>query len=123
MNHRFTKKLIGDAIMALLPKIEIALKLVLEMMQKLQDLNQYLKQKNILNVLIGIGIRFQTLILATYGEIYRMERKMISEAVNIVPRLEFVKKAYKANNKSLVSIKEFKKKKNLFSFRYLAKVI
>lgn len=124
MHNGFIDKYIGDAIMALFPESNDAIKASLEMIQRLYDFNIKSQNKYNTKISIGIGIHTGKLMLGTVGETYRMDSTVISDVVNVSSRLESLTKNY--GSKIICSqevIDNLKEKSNFYAFRYLGRVI
>jgi class 3 adenylate cyclase len=91
----FIDKYIGDAIMALFPHADDAVKTAISMLQQLPNCGhgEYLHY-GVLR--IGIGLNTGHLMLGTIGETDRMEGTVISDAVNVASRIEGLSKEYGA---------------------------
>lgn len=112
-HNGFIDKYIGDAIMALFPNPDDAVKASIEMQNVLEEYNAYRKSKDRIPMKVGIGINTGTLRLGTIGEIGRMEGTVISDAVNLAARIESLTKMYGADllisNHTLEKLKEISK--------------
>jgi class 3 adenylate cyclase len=91
----FIDKYIGDAIMALFPQADDAVKTAIAMLQQIPDCGhgEYLNDSALR---IGIGLNTGHLMLGTIGETDRMEGTVISDAVNLASRIEGLSKEYGA---------------------------
>jgi class 3 adenylate cyclase len=92
--HGFIDKYIGDAIMALFPNPDNAVRAALEMLDKLEEFNLSQKKSKKPIVRIGLGIHTGNLMLGVIGGANRMEGTVISDAVNLAARLEGLTKKY-----------------------------
>ena len=87
-NGGFIDKYIGDAIMALFPKADDAIKAALAMVVSLEEFNR----KNGSDIRFGIGIASGLVTLGAIGERQRIENTVISDVVNTAARLESLTK-------------------------------
>ena len=120
-NNGFIDKYIGDAIMALFPTPDDAVRASLSMLKKLDEFNE---SQSILEepLRIGIGIHTGNLMLGTVGDTERMEGTVISDAVNLASRLEGLTKNYGANIIVSEQTMLFLEESDGFGFRFLGKV-
>jgi len=93
-HHGFIDKYIGDAIMALFPCADDAVKGALAIFQQLEKHNQILQRTEFKAMHIGIGINSGLLMLGTLGGVNRMDITVISDAVNLASRIEGLTKIY-----------------------------
>jgi len=117
-HNGFIDKYIGDAIMALFTQPDHAILAALDMLKKLDVLNQD-AENNILSqdIKIGVGLNTGHLMLGTVGEADRMESTVISDAVNVAARIETLTKSYKTPLLISSSTWQRVKKKELFHVR------
>lgn len=93
----FIDKYIGDAIMALFPRLPgNALDAAVAMQKEMQVYNRHRAKCGYAPVRIGIGIHFGDTIIGTIGENERIEVTVISDTVNVASRLESLSKRYGA---------------------------
>ncbi|MBA2656003.1 MAG: AAA family ATPase [Tatlockia sp.] len=93
----FVDKYIGDAIMAIYPVCaDDAVQCALEMLDSLAKYNKQMIKKG-QTIAIGIGINTGSVMLGTIGEVLRMNATVISDAVNIASRVQYLTKKYKTN--------------------------
>jgi len=111
----FIDKYIGDAIMALFPHADDAVKTAVAMLQQIPNCGngEYL---NDTALRIGIGLNTGHLMLGTIGETGRMEGTVISDAVNMASRIEGLSKEYGAN--LLISQATMNRLKHPEEFKY-----
>jgi len=89
-------KYVGDAVMALFPKdADDAVRAALAMLDRLQAMNETRSGMQRKAVHIGIGLHTGTLMLGTVGARDRMDTTVISDAVNLASRVEYLTKVYK----------------------------
>ncbi len=98
-HHGFIDKYIGDAIMALFPGTRYgvaddAMAAAVEILQRIEQLNQELTRQGESPVAIGIGIHTGDLTLGTIGFEGRMETTVIGDTVNLASRMEGLTKQY-----------------------------
>lgn len=93
-HHGFIDKYIGDAIMALFPSADHAVKGATSMLRQLRKYNSLLQSAGLQPISIGIGLNTGRLMLGTVGSPHRMEGTVISDAVNLASRIEGLTKAY-----------------------------
>ncbi len=117
--HGFIDKYIGDAIMALFPNPDDAIKAALEMLDKLEEFNVLQKKKERPIVKIGLGIHTGNLMLGVIGGVNRMEGTVISDAVNLAARLEGLTKKYKRTIIISDSTKNKMMGKEIVNFEFL----
>jgi two-component system sensor histidine kinase ChiS len=79
------------------PKLTEKETAAVEMMHTLKEYNQHRQKINYAPVDIGIGIYTGLLMLWTVGEEKRINGSVISEAVNLISRLEGLIKIYKSS--------------------------
>lgn len=91
----FIDKYIGDAIMALFPTADSAVRAGLEMLDKLRNFNADRASEGLRPIRIGIGVNTGDSMLGTIGEKNRMEPTVISDAVNLASRIEGLTKIHK----------------------------
>jgi adenylate cyclase len=106
-NRGFVDKYIGDAVMALFAggeegnpggkslTADKSLAAALEMRRELQDFNQFLKEKGLSSIDIGIGINTGEVMLGTVGSETRLDTTVIGDSVNVSSRLENLTKFYR----------------------------
>lgn len=124
MHNGFIDKFIGDAIMALFPDPNDAIKASLEMLNRLYDVNQYLQKQYQNSISIGVGIHSGSLMMGTVGETFRMDSTVISDVVNVSSRLESLTKIYGSKVICSSEVKDaLGVRSNYYSFRYLGKVL
>jgi class 3 adenylate cyclase len=111
----FIDKYIGDAIMALFPYADDAVKTAIAMLQQIPNCGngEYL---NDTALRIGIGLNTGHLMLGTIGETDRMEGTVISDAVNVASRIEGLSKEFGAN--LLISQATMNRLKHPEEFKY-----
>lgn len=122
-NNGFIDKFMGDAVMALFPKLpEDAVMASIDALKQVRIYNIDRQKKGIFPVNIGIGLNAGKLMLGTIGDEKRMDGTVISDAVNLASRLEGLTKRYGASiaisEHTLKSIVEFEK----YHYRFLGKV-
>jgi len=94
-NHGFIDKYIGDAVMALFPRLpEDAIQAGIDMQKELITYNQHRSKQGFSPISIGIGVHTGNLMLGIIGESERMEGTVISDTVNLASRLEGLTKMY-----------------------------
>ena len=93
-NQGFIDKYIGDAIMALFPDADSAVKAAVELRKQLQIFNEERRQEGKAPIEIGIGINTGELMLGILGGESRLETSVIGDAVNISARIEELTKKY-----------------------------
>jgi DNA-binding response OmpR family regulator len=93
-HNGFIDKYIGDAIMALFPTTDDAVRGSIAMLKKLIDYNQERARANSQPINIGIGLNTGPLMLGTVGGKNRMDGTVISDAVNLASRVEQLTKIY-----------------------------
>jgi class 3 adenylate cyclase/CheY-like chemotaxis protein len=93
-HNGFIDKYIGDAIMALFPYADDAVKGAVAILQQLKKYNQTLQHTEFNAIRIGIGINSGLLMLGTLGGTNRMDGTVISDAVNLASRIEGLTKIY-----------------------------
>jgi len=93
-HNGFIDKYIGDAIMALFPTTDDAVRGSIAMLKKLIDYNQERSKANSQPIKIGIGVNTGPLMLGTVGGKNRMDGTVISDAVNLASRVEQITKIY-----------------------------
>ena len=92
----YVDKYIGDAIMALFTKRgSDAVNSAIDMLSKLDKLNNKRVKEGLPSISIGIGINTGSVMLGTLGVPDRMEGSVISDTVNLSARLEELTKFYK----------------------------
>ena len=91
----FIDKYIGDAIMALFPRADDALKAGLAMLAALDAFNDERRAAGLAPIAIGIGVNTGSLMMGTIGEEHRMDGTVISDAVNLAARIESLTKEYR----------------------------
>jgi class 3 adenylate cyclase len=111
----FIDKYIGDAIMALFPHADDALKTAIAMLHQIPNCGhgEYFNDRALR---IGIGLNTGHLMLGTIGETDRMEGTVISDAVNVASRIEGLSKEYGAT--LLVSQATINRLKHPEEFKY-----
>lgn len=87
-------KYIGDAIMALFPCANDALKAAISMLNRLKEYNATRQRPERPAISIGIGLNTGLLMLGTVGGNKRMDSTVISDAVNLASRVEALTKTY-----------------------------
>ncbi len=92
----FIDKYIGDAIMALFPGADAAVRAGLGMLAALDGFNVERRAAGLTPIAIGIGINTGLLMLGTIGEKDRMDGTVIADAVNLAARVESLTKEYGA---------------------------
>jgi class 3 adenylate cyclase len=114
-NGGFIDKYIGDAIMALFPHADDAVKTAIAMLKQIPNCGhgEYLHEGALR---IGIGLNTGHLMLGTIGEADRMEGTVISDAVNLASRIEGLSKEYGAT--LLISQTTMNRLKHPEQFRY-----
>jgi class 3 adenylate cyclase/HAMP domain-containing protein len=90
----FIDKYIGDAIMALFPHADDAVRAGLAMLATLDRFNADRRAAGLDPIAIGVGINTGSLMLGTIGERHRMDGTVISDAVNLAARVESLTKDY-----------------------------
>ncbi|MBP5706869.1 MAG: hypothetical protein J6W76_06255, partial [Spirochaetales bacterium] len=95
-NHGgFIEKYLGDGIVVLFPDDgDKAVKCALAMLAAVNELNNKFQMNGNESFRIGIGLHYGEVVLMTVGEEDRMAGLTISDAVNIVLRLETLTKKY-----------------------------
>jgi len=101
-DHRGTvDKYIGDAVMAFWgapledkQHAKHALESALKMLEVLPELNQQLKQQNLPEVQVGMGINSGSMSVGNMGSSFRMAYTVMGDAVNLASRLEGLTKFY-----------------------------
>lgn len=103
-NQGTVDKFIGDAIMAYwnAPKqvknhADLALVSAIEQINKLEELNVTLKEQNLPNINIGIGLNSGHCVVGEMGSKGRSDYTCIGDAVNLASRLEGLNKKYETN--------------------------
>ena len=92
----YVDKYIGDAIMALFTKKSSdAVNSAIDMLSKLDRLNNKRVKEGLPSISIGIGINTGSVMLGTLGVPDRMEGSVISDTVNLSARLEELTKFYR----------------------------
>ena len=92
----YVDKYIGDAIMALFTKKSSdAVNSAIDMLSKLDRLNNKRIKEGLPSISIGIGINTGSVMLGTLGVPDRMEGSVISDTVNLSARLEELTKFYR----------------------------
>lgn len=119
----FIDKYIGDAVMALFPKVpDEALKAAIEMQHQVSLYNLDREAEGYPSIAIGVGLHTGSLMLGTIGEEQRMESTVIADAVNLASRMEGLTKVYGAgiliSEQTLSELKEPEK----YSHRFLGRV-
>jgi len=115
-HNGFIDKYIGDAIMALFPNVDDAMRGSIAMLKTLTKYNEIRQQAGYCKpIKIGIGLNTGPLILGTIGGKNRMDSTVISDAVNLASRVENLTKTYNTplliteqTCKSLDNISEYK---------------
>ncbi len=116
----FVDKYIGDAIMALFQReASDAVRCVIAMLDRLESLNDDAKSEGSPEVRICIGIHTGKTILGIVGESERYQGAMISDAVNLVSRLESLTK--RVDYPVLISGTTFAAVKNEIPLKYVGK--
>lgn len=92
----FIDKYIGDAIMALFPGADDAVRAGLAMLGALDSFNDVRRAAGLDPIAIGVGINTGLLMLGTIGERDRMDGTVIADAVNLAARVESLTKDYGA---------------------------
>ena len=88
---------LGDAIMALFPeKPEDAVKAGLEMREVLAGFNRQRQETGQVAITFGVGLHCEEILLAVVGEGDRLAATIISDAVDLVNRLEAATQGYHA---------------------------
>jgi predicted ATPase/class 3 adenylate cyclase len=90
--HGFIDKYIGDAIMALFPRPDDAIRCCMEMQATLDIFNK----GRVMPVRVGMGLNTGNLMLGTVGGKNRMDGTVLSDAVNLASRVESLTKKYGA---------------------------
>lgn len=97
-------KYIGDAIMAIYNApitVEnhsiMACETALEMLDRLQEINDSFKKKGLIEIDIGIGINTGDAIVGNMGSDVRFDYTAIGDTVNLASRLEGMNKVYKTH--------------------------
>lgn len=122
-HNGFIDKYIGDAIMALFPvSPDDAIASSLSIINRLYDFNQYMKEKGMKPIGIGIGIHTGLLMLGILGESERMDGTVISDNVNLASRLEGLTKQYKTALIISETVLAGVKLADRYLFRYLGLV-
>jgi PAS domain S-box-containing protein len=119
----FIDKYIGDAIMALFGGgADDAVKGAISMLNRLTEYNKTRQRPERPPLKIGIGINTGDLILGTVGGESRMDGTVISDAVNLASRLEYLTKNYGVS--LLISHYTFEKLENPndYAFRFIDRV-
>ncbi|OQW95547.1 MAG: hypothetical protein BWK79_02115 [Beggiatoa sp. IS2] len=94
-HHGVVDKYIGDAIMAVFPiSADNAVSCAITMLKTLTVYNQLLKNANLPEVSVGIGLNTGTMILGTIGGQSHMDGTVVSDAVNLASRVEKLTKIY-----------------------------
>ncbi|MEM6319163.1 MAG: adenylate/guanylate cyclase domain-containing protein [Bacteroidota bacterium] len=94
----FIDKYLGDGIMALFPNnVTDAIQAGIAMQKQLEQYNLERLQKGRPPIKVGIGVHYGSVMFGTVGEQERMESTVISDAVNVAARLEYLSKKYNAN--------------------------
>ncbi len=94
-NGGFIDKYIGDAIMALFPYSPAdAVNAALDIINRLYDFNERVKDSGLNPINIGIGIHTGLLMLGILGESERYDGTVISDSVNLASRIEGLTKQY-----------------------------
>lgn len=117
-------KYIGDAILAFWGApveeenhSELACGAALGMIRKLGELNKKLKERNMPELKIGIGINTDDVVVGNIGSRHRFDYTIIGDGVNLTSRLEGLTKQYAVN--IIVSESTYEKVKEKFTFREL----
>lgn len=90
-------KFIGDAIMAIFPSPDEALKCAILMIKQLRRYNEGRERAGYQLINIGIGLNTGFTMIGTIGGTSRMEGTVISDAVNLASRIEATTKKYQVN--------------------------
>ncbi len=93
-HHGVIDKYIGDAIMALFPKADDAVRASIGMLERLIKYNQGREMAGYKPISIGIGLNTGSLMLGTVGGKNRMDGTVISDAVNLASCIEGMTKRY-----------------------------
>lgn len=120
--HGFIDKYIGDAIMALFPDVDNAVKAAIEMLETLRHYNQGRRRACYQPIKIGIGLHAGHLMLGTVGGTNRMDGTVIADAVNLASRIESMTKVYGAS--LLISEEIYARLHNAsqYAIRFIARV-
>lgn len=119
-NNGFVDKLIGDSIMAVFNDHPIdAIKSAYETQYELFRINRYRKKIGYDDLAIAIGIHYGDIMVGTLGSPERLEMTVISDAVNIGARLQYVSKQFNAQAIVSDSLIQETKKSNEYFHRYL----
>jgi class 3 adenylate cyclase len=94
-NGGFIEHYLGDAIMAIFPdKPEDAVKAGLEMREILVDFNRQREEDGQVPIAFGVGLHTEDIILGVVGERSRLAATVVSDAVDLVNRLEAATKTH-----------------------------
>jgi two-component system sensor histidine kinase ChiS len=94
-NGGFIEHYLGDAIMAIFPdKPENAVKAGLEMREILVGFNQQREEAGQVPIAFGVGLHTEDIILGVVGERSRLAATVVSDAVDLVNRLEAATKTH-----------------------------
>jgi two-component system, sensor histidine kinase LadS len=122
-NHGYIDKFVGDMIMALFPNdAENAINTALGMLKHLENYNSDRKKAGYQKLSIGVGINTGLLMLGTIGDSTRMEGSVISDAVNLASRLEYLTKVFSTQLLISQGTLENLKKPELYKIRFVGRV-
>jgi len=97
-NQGFINQYLGDAIMAIFPRVPMdALNAAVEMQHALQEYNRYRQKKQRRLIRLGMGIHSGPLIMGIIGDNKRMDAATIADTVNTASRVESLTKYYGTN--------------------------
>lgn len=120
-NKGMLDKYIGDAVMAFFnAPVDVqnhpdaACRTAIEMIEKLEDLNQEFEKENIKPLCIGIGINTAEVIVGNMGSSTRFNYTVLGDGVNLAARVEGLTKKYGIN----ILITEFTVKRMRSTFLY-----
>ncbi len=96
-HNGFIDKFIGDAIMAIYPKADDALRSALEMIDEIENYNFQREKFNYSPLKIGIGLNTGKVMMGIVGDSERMSTTVIGDSVNLAARIESLTKEYKSS--------------------------
>lgn len=128
-NGGVVDKYVGDAIMALFgvpvphdDDADRAMTAAIQMLEALGEINQFLAEKNIPPMRIGIGINTAVVVAGNVGSKSRFNYTVIGDGVNLAARLEQLTKTPEYGTSIIISENTLKSSKREFSTRHLGEV-
>lgn len=128
-NGGIVDKYVGDAIMALFGvpvphenDADRAITAALEMMDALSEINQFLTEKNMPAMRIGIGINTAVVVAGNVGSKSRFNYTVIGDGVNLAARLEQLTKSPEYGTSIIISENTLKSSTGNFNTRHLGEV-